>query len=222
MIQKTFIHEFVNVGKEVESSEQEGRRFYITESGQFPSVTTVVGFEKQEFFKIWRKQNPEEAKRVTSRGNRLHSIIESYLKNESIKDLDLMPNDLDLFVQIKKELDNIDRIKALELPLYGSVVGLAGRVDCIAYYKGKLSIIDFKGSTRAKRKEDIENYMMQATAYSLLWKEMTGESIDNFVILITCEDGTVQIFEDSPMNYVSKLFDIIQRYKEYNERKRAS
>ena len=133
-----------------------------------------------------------------------------------------MPNDLDLFMQIKKELDNIDKIKALELPLYGNTVGLAGRVDCIGYYKDKLSIIDFKGSTRAKRKEDIENYMMQATAYALLWKEMTGESIDNFVILISCEDGTVQIFEDNPMNYVSNLYNIIQKYKEHNERKRAS
>lgn len=222
MIQKTFIHEFVNVGKEVESTEGDRGRYYITEAGSFPSVTTVVGFEKQEFFKIWRKQNPEEAKRVTSRGNRLHSIIESYLKNESVEDLNLMPNDLDLFMQIKKELDNIDKIKALELPLYGNTVGLAGRVDCIGYYKDKLSIIDFKGSTRAKRKEDIENYMMQATAYALLWKEMTGESIDNFVILISCEDGTVQIFEDNPMNYVSNLYNIIQKYKEHNERKRAS
>lgn len=222
MIQKTFIHEFVNVGKEVESTEGDRGRYYITEAGSFPSVTTVVGFEKQEFFKVWRKQNPEEAKRVTSRGNRLHSIIESYLKNESVEDLDLMPNDLDLFMQIKKELDNIDKIKALELPLYGNTVGLAGRVDCIGYYKDKLSIIDFKGSTRAKRKEDIENYMMQATAYALLWKEMTGESIDNFVILISCEDGTVQIFEDNPMNYVSNLYNIIQKYKEHNERKRAS
>jgi genome maintenance exonuclease 1 len=222
MIQKTFIHEFVNVGKEVESTEGDRGRYYITEAGSFPSVTTVVGFEKQEFFKVWRKQNPEEAKRVTSRGNRLHSIIESYLKNESVEDLNLMPNDLDLFMQIKKELDNIDKIKALELPLYGNTVGLAGRVDCIGYYKDKLSIIDFKGSTRAKRKEDIENYMMQATAYALLWKEMTGESIDNFVILISCEDGTVQIFEDNPMNYVSNLYNIIQKYKEHNERKRAS
>jgi genome maintenance exonuclease 1 len=222
MIQKTFIHEFVNVGKEVESTEGDRGRYYITEAGSFPSVTTVVGFEKQEFFKVWRKQNPEEAKRVTSRGNRLHSIIESYLKNESVEDLNVMPNDLDLFMQIKKELDNIDKIKALELPLYGNTVGLAGRVDCIGYYKDKLSIIDFKGSTRAKRKEDIENYMMQATAYALLWKEMTGESIDNFVILISCEDGTVQIFEDNPMNYVSNLYNIIQKYKEYNERKRTS
>ena len=38
MIQKTFIHEFVNVGKEVESTEGDRGRYYITEAGSFPSV----------------------------------------------------------------------------------------------------------------------------------------------------------------------------------------
>lgn len=125
-----------------------------------------------------------------------------------------MPNDMDLFIQIKGEIDKIDNIKALETPLYGKNVGLAGRVDCIAEYNGVLSIIDFKGSTRQKRKEDIDNYMMQATAYALLWKEMTGQTIENFVILISCEDGAVQVFQDTPINHVANLFTAIKKYKE--------
>ena len=133
-----------------------------------------------------------------------------------------MPNDLELFIQIKDKLDKIDNIKALEFPLFGKTIGLAGRVDCIADFDGKLSIIDFKGSTREKRKEDIDNYMLQATAYALLWKETTGEEIDNFVILISCEDGAVQIFQDKPINHVKKLFDAIKKYKVYNERERTS
>jgi len=220
MIQKTFNHEFVEIKSEVESKDGEKGRFYITEAGEFPSVTTVVGWEKQEFFRVWRKQNPEESKRVTARGTRIHSILEKYLKNEKIEKNEIMPLDLELFVQIKREIDKIDNIKALETPLFGKEVGLAGRVDCIAEYDGKLSIIDFKASTREKRKEDIENYMMQATAYSLLWKEMTGEIINNFVILITCEDGAVQVFQDNPLNYVVNLVEAIKNYKENYERKR--
>ena len=119
-------------------------------------------------------------------------------------------------------MDKIDNIKALEFPLFGKTVGLAGRVDCIAEFDGKLSIIDFKGSTREKRKEDIDNYMLQATAYSLLWKENTGEYIDNFVILISCEDGATQVFQDKPINHVEKLFETIKKYKANNERERTS
>ena len=133
-----------------------------------------------------------------------------------------MPNDLELFIQIKENLDKIDNIRALEFPLFGKTVGLAGRVDCIAEFNGKLSIIDFKGSTREKRKEDIDNYMLQATAYALLWKETTGEEIDNFVILISCEDGAVQVFQDKPINHVSSLLETIKNYRMKNERERSS
>lgn len=216
MNQKIFNHDFVDVKFDISSTETPNGRFYVTEQGTFPSVTTITSWEKQEFFRIWRKQNPEESKRVTSRGNRLHSIIESYLKNEDLSEKEIMPNDLDLFVQLKKEIDKIDNIKALETPLFGKEVGLAGRVDCIAEFDGILSIIDFKGSTRQKRKEDIDNYMMQATAYALLWKEITGQTIDNFVILISCEDGAVQVFQDNPRNYIYSLFTAIKKYKDNN------
>jgi genome maintenance exonuclease 1 len=111
-------------------------------------------------------------------------------------------------------------VHALEYPLWGSKIGLAGRVDCVAEYKGVKSIIDFKGSTNRKREEDIENYKLQATAYALLWQERFEEKIETIVILITCEDGSVQEFIDKPINYVGKLFDVIQKYKEkFNESK---
>ena len=216
MKQKIFSHDLVDVNFDISSTETPNGRFYVTEQGTFPSVTTITSWEKQEFFKIWRKQNPEESKRVTARGNRLHSLIECYLKNEDLSKKEIMPNDLDLFVQLKEQIDKIDNIKALETPLFGKEVGLAGRVDCIAEFNGVLSIIDFKGSTRQKRKEDIDNYMMQATAYALLWKETTGQTIDNFVILISCEDGAVQVFQDSPRNYIYSLFTAIKKYKENN------
>ena len=84
MIQKTFKHNFTLSERDISATESNIGRCYVTEDGTFPSVTTVVGWEKQAFFKTWRKQNPEEAKRVTNRGNRLHSTIEKYLNNEVV------------------------------------------------------------------------------------------------------------------------------------------
>ena len=89
---------------------------------------------------------------------------------------------------------------------------LAGRADCVGEYDGKLSIIDFKGSTRPKRKEDILNYFMQATAYSIAWQERTGIPIDNIVILISCDGGQVQEFEDTPIRYAKALLSVIEGY----------
>jgi genome maintenance exonuclease 1 len=121
-----------------------------------------------------------------------------------------------LFVLMQPELDKINNIVALETPLWSKILGLAGRVDCIAEYDGKLSIIDFKASTKEKRIQDIDNYFMQATAYALMFQERTGIVIDNFVILISCEDGLKQVFQDKPINYVKKLKQIIKKFKESN------
>lgn len=198
----------------------DGKRFYETPEGIFPSVTTVVGFEKQQFFAKWRAKNPEESKRVTSRGTKFHSLLENYINNEELLVDDLHSSQKALFSLIKPEIDKIDNIVALEQPMYSKTLGLAGRVDCIAEYDGKLSIIDFKASTKEKRKEDIDNYFAQATAYALMFQERTGTIIDNFAIIIACEDGIIQVFEGKPIQYVKHLRNMIVKYKEANALRR--
>lgn len=212
---KIYKHDSLSISGLLEEETTTSGRSYKTPDGSFPSVTTVVGFEKQRFFADWRKNNPKESVRVTKRGTEFHELIEKYIKNEAIDFDSVMPNLVDLFVLIQPELHKIDNIKMLEAPLWSSLLGLAGRTDCIADYDGKLSIIDFKASTRQKRKTDIDNYFMQATAYAMMIQERTGLKVDQFVIMIACEDGTVQTFIDKPINYVKPLKEIIERYKDY-------
>jgi genome maintenance exonuclease 1 len=57
-------------------------------------------------------------------------------------------------------------------------------VDCIAEYKGVLSVIDFKTSVRLKKKENIGGYFMQGAAYATMFNEMTNLNIEQVVILI--------------------------------------
>jgi len=210
---KKFNHKFILLENELKEVSQNGSRFYETPGGIFPSVTTVVGWEKQLFFSEWRKKNPEESKRVTARGTKFHSIIESYIKNEEMDFDAFSSNHKFLFNILKPELDKIDNITAIETPLWSKTLGLAGRTDCIAEYDGKLSIIDFKASTKEKRKQDIENYFLQASAYALMFQERTNIIVDNFAILIACEDGIKQVFEGKPINYVKKLKEAILKYR---------
>ena len=193
---------------------EDGKRIYVTPEGQYPSVTTVTGWEKRKFFAKWRAENPTESRRVLNRGNEFHNLIEDYINNnlESVDKCELLIRDL--FMQLQPELDKIDNVLAQEVPLWSSTLELAGRVDCVGEYNGKLSIIDFKGSTKAKRKSDIENYFMQATAYAIMWQEMTGKPIDNIVILIATEEGIPQVFEDKPNRYAKALLNAIRSYQE--------
>ena len=193
--------------KDLNTVNKNGQRFYSTPEGHYPSVTTVTGWEKRQFFAKWRAENPKESRRVLDRGNKLHNLIEDYINNR-VDDKTtggLNPFILDLFILLKPELDKIDNVYAQEVPLWSSTLELAGRVDCVGEYDGKLSIIDFKGSTRIKRKEDIQNYFMQATAYAIMWQEMTGQKIDNIAILIATEQGESQVFQDNPIRYVKPL-----------------
>jgi len=212
MSTKLFTHAFVDLlkGERVDG-------FYQTPDGKFPSVTTVVGWKKNQFFAEWRKNNPKEAVRTRNRGTKLHSLIETYLLNTSDYSKDKDPYTMDLFYQFQSNIDKIDNIRALEGFLWSKPLRLAGRVDCIAEYDGVLSVIDFKGSTKPKRKEDIENYFMQATAYAAMWQERTGEKIPQIVILISCDDGTVQTFIENPNNYKKALAHTIKEWRDEYE-----
>ncbi len=198
-------------------TDSSGTRFYDSPDGKYPSVTTVTGFEKKAFFAEWRRKNPEESKRVLKRGNSLHQLIEDYLNNKEIDLMTQSPTVSSLFMQMKETLDNIDNIYALEVPLWSSTMCLAGRVDCVAEYNGKLSIIDFKGSTNQKREADIENYFLQGTAYAIMWHERTKTPIDEFNIIVASENGMpCQVFTGNPVKYVPKLYKAVNNYHTAN------
>ena len=167
----------------------------------------------------WRKAvGAEKANEVmraaAERGSKVHQIIESCLSNKPETDLIGHYGELAarMFSQMIPALDKIDRIRALEQGLYSTRLGIAGRVDCIAEFDGKLSTIDFKTATR-KRDEINENYPVQATFYSIAWEERTGEKIDQIVILTTTESGELDVYIDNPTKYVGRLEEMIDECK---------
>ena len=213
IIRGNFKHNLLNIPEEkINTIEENGTRLYSTPAGTFPSVTTVTGWEKRLFFAQWRKNNKEESARVCSRGNKVHTLAEKYLLNEELDLSEIETNERNLFNLLKPEIDKIEEVYALEKMLWGERTGLAGRVDCVARYKGKPCVIDFKGSTKPKYKEDIENYFMQATAYTLLLQERTDMKISDIVILIANEQGGLQVFEDKNYKYLKSLAKTIKKY----------
>lgn len=214
---------FPNLPK-LEQKQVGGKRHYFDPKGSviqkgvmLPSVTTALSKIGKEGLDFWRKRVGEvEANRVSARalknGNEMHLIIENYLGNQSI---DKFKNDvsLKLFEQMKPELLKIKNIRAQEVQLYSLKLGVAGRVDCIAEYDGKLSVIDFKSARQKKQKSWILKYYLQATCYALMVEEITKIKIDQIVILISAEDGTVIPYIEDRAQYIQKLKDVITDYK---------
>jgi len=196
-----------------------GVRHYDTPDGTLISITSLLKNFTPQGILDWREAVGEEVANAvmvaaTDRGSKVHKIIENCLSNKPETDLAGNYGELAtrLFGQMVPALDKIDRIRALEQGLYSTKFGIAGRVDCIAEYDKELTVIDFKTATR-KRDERNENYLVQASFYSIAWEERTGEKVDQIAILTTTEDGELDVYRDDPSNHVNRLEDMIEEYK---------
>ena len=197
----------------------DGKRYYTLDDGtKLPSVTTVVGAQKKQSIVDWRKRvGDEEANRITkqatSRGTNVHTICENYLNNKQDYLKGIMPDAVEFFLTIKPYLNKIDNIHYQEQALWSEKIEMAGRVDCIAEYEGKLSVIDFKTASRPKKKEDIEDYYWQCTAYALMYEELVGKPIDDIVIIMAVKDSEPMVFKEKVSDHIHGLASAIQYYK---------
>lgn len=191
-------------------------RLYKTPSGKsYPSVTSVTGLHTAKGIAEWRKRvGAEEANRISSkasaRGTRIHQYCEDYLRGK-IFEADMF--DLEMFNSIKFLLDGIDNIHALETPLYSDHLQVAGTVDCIAEFQGKLSVIDFKTSSKPKDRDDIYNYFMQCAAYSVAFEERTGIPIGRLVIIMAVDNDDPRWFIEKRDNWIGGFKKLRLDYK---------
>ena len=154
---------------------------------------------------------------AAKRGTAVHQLVEDYLNNDELSNQDVLPTAL--FTILKPELDNISNIRLQEGGLYSDSYGVAGRVDCIADYKGELSVIDFKTANKERQESWIDNYFMQCTAYAIMYEEIFGTPIEQIVIMLASEDGTSQIFVKERKDYDKDLIKAIDGFYKYYEEK---
>jgi|TARA_B110000438_G_C15691049_1_gene596787 hypothetical protein len=202
----------------------QGKRFYVLPNGnKYPSITSVLSERNNEGIARWRESVGDKVannimRNAARRGTAVHTLTENYLNNEELSKQAVLPTAL--FTILKSELDKINNIVMQERSLYSNKWGVAGRVDCIAEYDGKLSVIDFKTSTKDKKEEWVENYFIQTTAYCEMFEERYGKAIDQIVILIVTEEGSTQTFIKDKQDYLPLLKPAIEEFhKKFREKK---
>jgi len=217
-------HKTINL-PEITATTTDGVRLYETPEGnKYPSITTVLSVRNKKGLFEWRKRVGEDvanyvARKAATRGTHVHHMCEDYLNNDFDEEKHkkkFLP--YVLFNQLKESvLQKIDNIYAQECGLYSDKYKVAGRVDCIAEYDGKLSIIDFKTSSKERSDAWNESYYIQASAYAEMFEERTGIAIDQICILVVTEDGIVQDFVKNKAEYLPMLTDTIKEWEEKNE-----
>ena len=199
----------------------DGFRFYNKDGKAYPSVTSVLGIKKKAELQGWREKIGEdvanwEMGRAARRGKATHLLVEEYLKGKTPSERGVLP--LGLFKLLRPYIDQIDNIHLLETIMYSPKLTIAGQVDCVAEYNGKLSVIDFKTANKERQESWIDNYFLQTTAYAQMYEETFGKSIDQIVILLASEDGSVQNFVKEKKDYMTPLMKSIDEfYKYYQE-----
>ena len=182
----------------LERVEENEMRFYKDSNNDLvPSVTTVLDAtgDKSGITQSRRKVGPAQADAIVQEstliGSAVHEAIENYLLGKSWSNF---TEDRNGFLAksisskfISSCLNGIDEVWGLESGLI--LDGLyAGTADCIGVYKGLPAIIDFKTAKKLKRKDWIEDYFLQCSAYANAHNVMFETSINDLVILMVDRD----------------------------------
>ena len=196
-----------------------GKRIYVTPDGdKYPSITTILGEFSKASIQEWRKRVGEtEANKISGkasrRGTSLHSVCESYIKNEDGYLDGQTPNIVELFKNIEPFLERIDNVHGVELALYSDHFGVAGRTDLIAEFDGTLSVIDYKTSSKPKKKEWCESYFAQGAFYGVAYEELTKIPVSQVVIIMSVDNEQPQLFVEQRDDWIHKIWEAKKLYE---------
>ena len=227
-----FKHEPVQLTEMEAVTTESGRKYCTPEGNNYPSITTVLSILSRDSIAKWRKRvGDDEANKIShrasTRGTAVHEICEKYVNNDpdynkttSINpdtgETTLVPYTPDLiqsFLDLKPILDSrLSLVYAQEAPLYSNHFGVAGRVDCVGIFDGKLSIIDYKTAKKPKQAKWITNYFMQETFYAIAWEELTGMPITQLVTIVSVDQHEPQVFIEHRDNWVRPLREVIDKH----------
>ena len=185
-----------------------GQRLYDIDNEKLPSVTTILSETASEAKKAslarWRqsvgqKQSEIITREASSRGSKLHELLEKFILNQLNLDL-LVDNSLEKLMAdqiIENGIRNkLSEVWGVEATLaYSGKRGFAGAADLIGIYEGHETILDFKQSNKPRKDEwNEDSYYLQLAGYSLCHNKTYGTNIDQGVILLCTKDLMFQRF----------------------------
>ena len=210
----------------------EGQRHYDVSNEKLPSVTTILSAtqsdeKKQSIAKWTAKVGEDEAIRVrdtaASRGTNMHLHLERHILGTGHKDLTdegQVAGDMAQVI-INKGLCDLSEIWGSEVVLF--YPGLyAGQTDLVGVYDYENSIVDFKQSNRPKRREWIDDYLMQLGAYAMAHNCVYDTEITQGVILMCTPDKYFQKFQVKGKEFIKYQHKFLERLdKYYSDRNKA-
>jgi len=217
--------------KLVQTTYEDGRIYTDHRGREYISVTTFLSSFSRESIESWKRSIGEEAaNRISGRaarlGTRIHAYCEKFLQDSISSQYDLPletklkntlrenPTEMNMFYSLRNRMEeSVTDVYGIEIPLHSREVGLAGTADLFCKWDGVSTIVDFKTSRKKKKKEWIENYFLQATAYAMMAHEMYNHHVPQIVVIIANpDDAYPQTFIEKTIDWKEKLLTMKNQY----------
>ena len=191
--------------------EVDGKRRYAAPGGPpVASVTTILsGTKDMSHLIAWKKRvgekkAQESVTEASGVGTRMHKYLEDYIEFGEWPTAGSNPYAQQAHMMATQVRDHamvdVDEIWGSEVPLY--VPGIyAGTTDLVGQYKGQPAIMDFKQTNKPKKKEWVDDYYLQLTAYALAHNEVFGTNIREGHVFMCSRDLQYQQFDLWPVSY---------------------
>lgn len=193
-----------------------------------PSVTTILSATKDQTHLLeWRRRVGEQkAQEITTEaagvGTRMHKYLETFVETGEWPIAGSNPYAQKahaMATRIKVHaLCDVNEIWGSEVPLYVPHL-YAGTTDLVGLYKGNPSIMDFKQSNKVKKKEWVEDYYLQMTAYALAHNEVYGTDIrEGHIFMCTRDEEYLQfdLWPDEFNEWSNKWWDRVHDFYALN------
>jgi genome maintenance exonuclease 1 len=182
--------------------------------------TNIYGkdkLSKEELTELGERLGSQIAKSSAESGNYMHDTLEQYVLGNELS----YNGDKGFLVEniVPALNEHLGKVHLVEGQLWSDRLEVAGTLDLLGYWKGKLSIIDYKNSLKPRREKYNIRYYIQSCIYAIMVKERYGIWPDYIVILVSINDKFSNIkfqeFRVPVAKYISKVVERIKLYREH-------
>ncbi len=211
---------------QAKSVRENGNQYYLDESGsRLASVTTILNATKpqedRDRLASWRQRvGATEANRISGtasrRGTQTHKQIQRYLLG---KDTPCPDASRPYWESIEPVLQDIDVVRLIESPVFHYDLSYAGRVDCVANYKGVPCVCEWKTADKPKGSvERLYEYPLQLSAYlgaANQYYQDYGVKLDHALLVVAIPGMPAEVFWFEPAAMTDYWQQWEQRVAEY-------
>lgn len=142
---------------------------YTRAGRRYPSATALIS-------ELWPYNGPPNDGSAARIGTTVHDVMADLARGGVMRpEMIFAQPELAHVLRLKRHLDRVAEVYAVERPMASAALGLGGTVDLVCRLDGQLAIVDWKTKSREPDDRALDMHHLQAAIYAEMWRELTGD-----------------------------------------------